>query len=409
MELTTLRQRWGTQPTCDLEGALNQALARWDATDLDGKTVAIGVGSRGIHNYAAIIRGVGERFRSRGAAPFLVPAMGSHGGADARGQRSVLESAGITEASMGLPILDAMASRSLGRLPSGVELWFAESALEADWIFPVNRVKPHTDFSGEWGSGSLKMLTVGFGKREGAADYHQCAIRLGYERALLEKGQGLLERLPVLGGLGIIENARHETAEIVSFSPEGWMRDEPQAQRRARDLAPSIPFEGIDLLIVDQMGKNISGTGMDTNVIGRGVHGYSTLLGRESMAPPFVKRLYVRSLTPETHGNAIGVGLADFTHRRLAEAIDLEPMKINTLTSLTPHQAKIPMVFDSDTAAVEAALRSAGHPSVEEARVVQIRDTLNLETLRVSSALLAEVADAPHLERGGDYTLLPWD
>lgn len=365
-----------------------------------GASIAIGVGSRGITHYARIVKAVFGHFRELGGEPFLIPAMGSHGGSTEAGQRRLVEDHGLGD----LPIRAAMESSVIGRTSSGYDLYCSKEAQGADHIFVINRVKPHTDFIGDLGSGCLKMLTIGISKREGAVTYHRNAVRDGYEQVLREIGAAQIEQLPVLGGLAIVEDQHHQTSHLELLLPAIWIEREEKLFQQARDLMPRIPFEDIDLLIVDRIGKNISGTGMDTNVIGREIHSYSTLTGRNQTLPPHIKRIYVRGLTAETHGNAIGIGLADFTHRGLLEQVDHAAMRVNALTALSLHSAKIPITCDSDEEAINLALASVGVDRAEGARVVRIQDTLNLRSLLVSEAM---AANSPTLSYGERRPLLP--
>ncbi|MGB0579624.1 MAG: lactate racemase domain-containing protein [Limisphaerales bacterium] len=376
------------QPTeLDIEQEIRKQLA--DLKVKSGASIAIGVGSRGITNYAQIVQVVFARFLEGGAKPFLIPAMGSHGGATEAGQRQLVEDHGLAE----LPIRAAMDSSVIGRSPSGYDLWCSREVQQADHIFVINRVKPHTDFIGELGSGCLKMLTIGISKREGAVTFHQHAVRDGYEKVLREIGAAQLENLPILGGVAIVEDQHHQTARLELLRPANWIEREEQLFQQARDLMPRIPFEDIDLLIVDRIGKNISGTGMDTNVIGREIHSYSTLAAREQTLPPYIKRIYIRGLTEETHGNAVGIGLADFIHQSIVPQIDHAATRMNALTALSLHSAKIPIACASDEEAIELALTSVGVTRAEDARVVQIRDTLNLRELQASEAMVSSEAD----------------
>ncbi len=401
--MVKVRQHFPGRTPLDIAAEVSKQMEALYRPINSGASVAVGVGSRGITNYAAIARAVIDELKSAGAKPFLIPAMGSHGGATPEGQARVLADYGITEAAMGAPVLAAMESACVGQTESGRDVWFSKAALAADHVFVINRVKPHTDFFGKLGSGCLKMLTIGCGKREGAANYHQNAVRDGYEQVLRELGGHILRHLPILGGMAIVEDQRHQTAQLELLQPDNWIAREEALLEKARDFMPAIPFEDIDLLIVDRIGKNISGTGMDTNVIGRGVHEYTTLIGREQTQAPHIKRIYVRGLTPETHGNAIGVGMADFTHQRLVDAIDYDAMRINSLTSLTPHSAKVPIHFQSDREAIERALISAGVKDFRQARIIRIQDTLNLETILISESMIAEIAGNEQLEVDSDH------
>ena len=264
-------------------------------------------------------------------------------------------------------------------------------ALAADGIVLVNRVKPHTDFSGTLGSGLLKMCVIGLGKRAGATAMHLAASRLGHERVIRGMAHVLLRAAPVLGGVAILENQFHDTARLVVLPREEMETAEKALLVEARALMPLLPFDEIDLLIVDRLGKNISSAGMDPNVIGRGVQGYSGSLRREGRPAPFIRRIFVRDLTPETHGNAIGLGLADVTTTRLVRAMDHRVTSINALTALTPHCAKVPIHFDTDREAIDLTLTSLALLDLRSARVVRILDTLSLTNMEVSEALMEEV------------------
>ena len=281
-----------------------------------GGRVAVAVGSRGITNLLEIVALVVEWLRQRGAKPFVVPAMGSHGGATPAGQAEILAGYGVTEAALGVPVRASMGVELLGRTGDGVEVYFSTEALAADGIVVINRVKPHTDFAGRFGSGILKMTSIGLGKHTGASTVHAAAMTLGYERVIRTVARRIIETAPILASVAILEGPRHETAKIEVLRPAEIEPREEELYAEARSLMPRLPFDDVDLLIVDRMGKNISGTGMDPNIIGRGAHGYSTLFSEQRSAAlgfPVIRRVFVRELTPESHGNAIGIGLADFT------------------------------------------------------------------------------------------------
>lgn len=370
-----------------------------------GGHIAVAVGSRGISNLREIVAVVVEWLRERGAKPFIVPAMGSHGGATPVGQAEILADYGITEAVLGVPVRAAMEVEQLGRTGDGVEVYFSAEALAADGIVVINRVKPHTDFAGRIGSGILKMTAIGLGKQIGATTVHAAAMNFGYEHVIRTVARRIFEKAPVLAGVAILEGPRHETARIAVLEPAEIERREEELLAEATSLMPRLPVDRIDLLIVDRMGKNISGTGMDPNIIGRGAHGYSTLFSEQQTSRslgsrhlPVIRRILVRELTPETHGNAIGIGLADFTTRRLLEAMDRQATSINALTALSLHLAKIPMYFDTDREAIEHALASTCVPDTAAARVVRIADTLSLERAEVSEACAGELSQKPQIE-----------
>ena len=340
---------------------------------------------------STIVAGVLERLKAAGARPFILPAMGSHGGATAEGQREVLASYGVTEEAMGVPVCASMEVRPIGTSPDGVPVLCSVEALAADGIVVINRIKPHTDFSGALGSGLLKMLVIGLGKHAGASAMHVAASHLGHERILRGMAGVLLQNAPVLGGVAILENQFHDTARLVVLPREEMAAGEDALLAEARALMPLLPFDEIDLLIVDQLGKNISGAGMDPNVTGRGVQGYSSALLRDGRPSPFIRRIFVRDLTPETHGNAVGIGMADVTTTRLVDAMDRRTTCINALTAMGPQCAKIPICFDTDREALERTLTSLALPDSSRARLVRIADTLSLAEMDVSESLVPEV------------------
>jgi len=376
---------------------------------LAGKRIAVGVGSRGISNLKRIVAAVLAELRARGASPFVVPAMGSHGGATPEGQAHILETYGITPASMNVTFETSMETVCLGTTDDGIGVNFSAPALKADGIFPINRVKPHTDFQANVGSGLLKMLAIGFGKQAGAAACHAASSRLGHERVLRQVARMVLNRAPVLAGLAIVENQFHETADLVILTPDTLETEEGQLLVKARKLMPTLPFADIDLLIVDQMGKNISGAGMDPNVIGRAVRGYSSSLVPLPGVSPSISRIFVRGLTAASSGNAVGIGMADFTTTATVAGIDLQASYVNALTALTPQTVKIPIHFNTDREVVERALYSLALENTALARVVQIRDTLSLEVMRVSSAYSEELGKRTDLSPLGSESEMKFD
>lgn len=398
--LIRVRQNFTPQPPLDLHAAIDAGLERLRPRIASGARIAVGVGSRGISHLARIVEMVLAQLRAAGARPFILPAMGSHGGATPEGQREVLASYGITEAAMGVPIAASLEVTQVGTTSGGAPVFCSTEALGADGILLVNRIKPHTDFFGPLGSGLLKMTVIGLGKRAGATAMHEAAMRLGYEPAIRTMAAALLRAAPVLGGLAILENQFHDTSKIVAVLRDEMESAESALLAESRTLMPLLPFDEIDLLIVDRIGKNISGTGLDPNVIGRSIHGYSSMLMRTGAASPFIRRIFVRDLTPETHGNAIGIGMADATTTRLVDAMDRRVSYINALTALTPQSAKLPIHFDTDREAIERMLGSLALANPAEARVVRIADTLSLAEIEVSEALWRE------RRADGDLTML---
>ncbi|HSE96155.1 MAG TPA: [Fe-S]-binding protein, partial [Methylomirabilota bacterium] len=354
------------------------------------------VGSRGVVNIDTIVRATVAHCQALGARPFIIPAMGSHGGGTAAGQQSVLEHYGVTEAAMGCPIRATMDVVQVGEV-LGLPVWLDRYAAEADWIGVINRVKPHTGFTGEIGSGLFKMMTIGMGKHRGAVQAHRANIRLGYETMITALGRAMLRCTRIAFGLGIVENGYDETALVRALLPADLEAGERELLRQARAWMARLPVDRIDLLIVDQMGKEISGSGMDTNVIGR----HATFFERPFTSPR-ITFIAVGDLTPNTHGNATGLGNADFTTRRLMEQVDWESTYVNALTACSPGGGKRPVVLDTAREAVAAALACLGLDRVEDARVVRIPNTLRLGEVEVSEALLPELAGRDDLTPVGD-------
>ena len=398
LRMALIRQKFPETAPIDIPATLDRELARLKSRIKPGANIAVGVGSRGISNLEAIVRVVIAFLKDSKAIPFIVPAMGSHGGATPEGQLELLAEYGITEARLGVAIRADVGAERIGATSEGVDVFFSNEAIRADGVIVVNRIKPHTDFhSDTLGSGLLKMLVIGLGKRPGAANFHVSANRLGYEHVIRTSARITLEKAPILGGVGIIENERHDTARLAVLLPEEIERRETELYAEAKRLMPRLPFDDIDLLIIDRIGKNISGSGMDPNVTGRRIHGYSSLLGDRS-ANPVIRRIFVRDLTPETHGNAVGIGLADFTTTRLVRATNQSITALNALTALSLQSVKIPIHFETDREAITRALESLALRDVREARVMRIRDTLSLESVSVSAAFVALAAKRQDLQ-----------
>ena len=375
-----------------------------------GMRIAVGVGSRGISNLSVIVKAVLEVMAEAGAKPFIIPAMGSHGGATAEGQTRLLAEYGVTPEAMGVPIDARMEARKIGEAFNGREVVFSAAALEADAVVAINRVKPHTDFHGPFGSGIQKMLAVGFGKQVGANLAHSAAIHEGYLEAFREYARVVLENVKVLCGVAILEDQHHQTAEIEVLPRPQIVSGEARLILRAAEMLPRLPLEQLDLLIVDEMGKNISGTGMDTNVIGREIHGYSSMLhgnghaaGNSSSVGQSVviHRILVCSLTEKSNGNGTGLGLADFATRRLVNALDLRTTYMNALTSLGVLTPKIPIYFDSDREAVEQALATLASRHPEQLRVMRIANTLQLERMLASEGCAESLRRCPGVTLDG--------
>jgi hypothetical protein len=390
----TIRQNLPRSAPINIHTSIqNQFAQKFASRIMPGARIAVAVGSRGITNLQQIVSLTVDWLKERGTTPFIVPAMGSHGGATPEGQTGVLADYGITEKSVGAPLRASMDVKLLGRTDDGVDVYFSAEALNTDGILLVNRVKPHTDFSGAIGSGLLKMITVGLGKRTGANACHIAFALRGHEQVIRKVASVTLQSAPILGGVAILEDQFHETAQIAVLAKEEIIEGEEHLFAEAKRLMPSLPFEEIDFLIVDQMGKNISGAGMDPNIIGRSVYGYmSQGPSINALSSVKIRRIFVRDLTPESHGNASGIGLADLTTSRLVRAMDPQAMYVNALTAMAPIIAKTPIYFETDAAAIEWGLGSLGMSDTATARVVRIASTLSLEVMQVAETYFDRLA-----------------
>jgi hypothetical protein len=329
--------------------------------------------------------------------------MGSHGGATAEGQIGVLASYGITSESMGAPVESTMDVVQVGEIESGVPVVLNRLAVESDGIVLINRIKPHTAFHGPFESGLMKMMTIGLGSHRGATLAHSMGAA-GLARVIPAWGRVILAEAPISLGLAILENAYERTAKVVAVEPEDFETVEPALLEEARGLMPRLPVDRVDLLIVDRMGKNISGTGMDVNIIGR-----IWLPGIEEPESPVVTRIVVLDLTDETHGNANGIGIADITTRRLVDKIDYRATYANALTTTFLNRAYVPVVAESDREAVEMAIDVLRTDAPRGARVLRIHTTLELERMWASESLLGELRGRDGIEIDGDPADMPFD
>jgi Lactate racemase N-terminal domain len=383
-----VERRSAHSPSLDFKPLLSSQFAEKRAFDSlkPGGRVAVAVGSRGIANLKTIVATVVELLRARDAQPYVVPAMGSHGGASSEGQAAVLAEYGITPERLGIPFDTRMAAESIGATENGIDVFVSKAALEADGIVVINRVKPHTDFAGSIGSGILKMIAIGLGKYEGARTCHAAASRLGHEAVIRAVAHVVINKAPILCGVAILEDQYQDTVDIKVLMPHSLEDEEEKLFRRAQSLMPHLPFDEIDLLVVDFIGKELSGAGMDPNVIGRPVQGYSASLCPKEGITPRIGRIFVRELTEATNGNATGIGLADFTTTRAVERINLAATYTNALTALVPLVAKIPIYFDSDVEVLDRAIASLALSDPKLARIVRVANTLSLHKFQASEA-----------------------
>jgi uncharacterized protein (DUF362 family) len=358
-----------------------------------GQRVAITAGSRGITNLAEVLRAVVEFIKSFDANPFVFPAMGSHGGATAEGQVAVLEKLGVTESYLKAPIISAMDVAEIARTADDVPVFVDKNALAADHIVVVNRVKSHTKFKAPIESGLMKMMAIGMGKLKGAGLYHKAAIQYTFPNIIVDAARLVIEKAPILCGIGLVENGYGQTAVIAAMKPRDIESREKELLVLSKKMMAKLPFNSIDLLIVDEMGKDISGIGIDPNVTGRN----RDLLGNFPH-PAEVKRLFVRNLTDKSKGNAIGIGLADLTTRRLVDKIDTAATYKNAITGISIEKAAVPMHFETDREAIEVGLGSIGLIPSEKSKIVRIKNTNRLEVVEVSEAFGAEVKKRSDLE-----------
>jgi hypothetical protein len=404
MKLVRVRQKLVSNPLADVRAAVQAALDGL-AIDVPQGDVGITAGSRGIANIAEITRAAGDWLRSRGAKPFLFPAMGSHNGGTAEGQRAMIESLGLTDAAMGMPIRASMDVVKLGTIGgSGTAgsaahageppaplthnaVWMDRHAFESAGVLVLNRIKLHTCFSGPVQSGITKMMVVGMGKIPSATTFHS-APTVTMKDMLLEMGQVVLDSGKILAGLAILEDGYDQTAEIHALRPEDILAREPQLLDRHQEYFPRLPLDDINVLVVDTIGKTYSGTGMDTNVLG-----YRGVRDGEDLSSPRIHVIAALSLAPESHGNAIGVGLADFITKRLRDAIDEQKTFLNAFTTGHMERAKIPMTFATDEELITTIAGRYG-----DRRWLFIPNTLHLDTLYASEDLATELAEHPLCE-----------
>ncbi len=405
-DMYAVRQTFARERETDIPDAVRREMTRLAARLQlrPGARVGVAVGSRGIRDIAAVTQGVVDGLKRLGAEPFVFPAMGSHGGGTAEGQAAVLHHYGITEASMRCPILSRMDTVQIGASPEGIPVFLDRNASEADHVVPINRVKSHTEFKGEIESGIMKMLLIGMGKQDGARIYHRAFADYGFDRIVAGLARVVIEKARVLFGMAIIENAYQETALLRGLLPDEIVQEERRLLRKAKELAPRLPFDDIDILIVDEMGKNVSGSGMDTNVIGR----FYNHVAREPEKPR-IKRIYVRDLTPESMGNACGIGLADYVHRALVDKVDLPATNTNCITAGNPEKGRIPISCATDREALDFCFATVGLTTPEDARVVWIRNTLDLTEAEISRTLRVQVDGRADLSVAGGPVALACD
>jgi hypothetical protein len=392
--LLLVRQTFPDLRLADVAGEVTRQLeaSGFAARLRPGSHIAIGVGSRGIANIAVIVHGVVQYWRRHGMTPFIFPAMGSHGAATPEGQADVLAHLGMTGQSMGCPIVSRLEVVSLGTTGEGIEVFMDAAAHAADAVMVVGRVKWHTNFNGAIESGLMKMMAIGLGKFAGAQKYHTHAQRIGLEEVIRSAGRKVLQSGRMIGGLAILEDAHHNTAKLDAIPAACMEQREEDNLALVKSWMPRLPCD-LDVLIVDEMGKNISGTGMDAKIVNRGPNSeYNPWPGL-----PSVRRIFVRDLDPRSHGNAVGIGIADVTTERLVRHIDWEPTRVNALSSGTTSRIRVPVQFASDREALTWISGTAGKLDPADVTYGWIRNTLELDRLVISPQLRTMVDAQPQI------------
>jgi hypothetical protein len=379
--------------------------AEWTRRVAPGSRIAVGVGSRGIRNMDTIAKAVVDYWKSCKVKPFIVPVMGSHGAATAEGQADVLAHYGIDESTMGAPVESSLEVVQVGTTPEGIDVSMDRRAFESDGVMLCGRVKWHTDFEGLLESGIHKMMAIGLGKWEGARRYHSWALKIGMGQVVRSVGSTVLQTGKVLGGMAILEDAHHNTAEVHALGADGLAEQEEKLLLRVKSWKPNLPAKEIDLLIVDEIGKDISGAGMDTKVVNRGgPHGPNSWKD-----VPTVHRIFIRNLSGNTYGNAIGMGMADMAHDRLVNQVDFQATWVNALTSSVTSPGFTPLHYPTDRECIKRVLPTCGKLDTEECSVMWICNTLQLSHLLVSENLLRELSANPAIRVLGPPEELPFD
>ncbi|MBD3323257.1 DUF2088 domain-containing protein [candidate division KSB3 bacterium] len=398
-----VRQHFERPVIEDLEAEFLEKLHQRNMLDRlqPGWRVAIAVGSRGISNQPLLVKLLVQELKKRGADPFIVPAMGSHGGATAEGQKAMLIGMGFSEAYLEAPIYAAMEVVQVGETADGLPASVDKYAHEADAIVIVNRIKPHVAFRGPYESGLMKMISIGLGKQRGAEICHNSGFGNMAEN-IPAIGRVVLQNTNIVFAVGLIENGFHETCQIEVLPADEIESQEPALLEKARSLSQRLYFDNLDVLIIDEIGKDISGTGFDTNVVGRYHTPYAT-------GGPQISRIAILDLTEKSHGNANGLGIVDFTTRRVFDKFEFAQTYPNSLTSTVPLTVKIPMVLKHDRHAFQAAIKTCNILNQKDVRLVRIKNTISLSEIEVSENLRTEVANNPNLDIVGEPYALPFD
>lgn len=406
IKVRKIKQNFNRRKINNLSEYIHQSFEKSDLKKRikPGNKIGITVGSRGITNIKLIVKEIISELKNLNAFPFILPAMGSHGGANSEGQKEVLASYGITEKEMDVPIIASMDVMQIGKVENNIPIYFSKIAMETDGIIALNRVKMHTDFkSNIVESGISKILAIGLGKAKGAGSIH-CLGVYGLKNVIPQVAELIIARAPIIQGIGILENSYDQTMKISFVSPEDIIRTDSELLRISKEIMPMLPIDELDVVIAQEIGKNISGTGFDTNVIGR-----LYINGEKEIIKPRIKRLVVFDITEESHGNALGIGLADITTKQLVNKINYKDMYANTITSTFLNRAKIPITADTEKEAVGIAVKTCWKLEQSNLKLLIMKNTLDLEYLYVSKAVWDEIKDNKKIEACGDWKKLSFD
>ena len=391
-----IRQTFDDTALGDIPGEITKQLAnlKLESSVKKGQTVAVACSSRGLANYGIIVKTVVSFLKDLKLDPFLIPAMGSHGAATAAGQKRVLAHLGIDEGDVAAPIRSSLEIVQIGETEGHIPVYLDKLASEADHIVLINRIKKHTEFEHEFESGLLKMMAIGLGKQEGAATYHEAMLTYGYPAVILAVARKVMQHANLLFGVGTVENGYGQTARIGVCPPENIEEMEKALFKSAKAYAPALPFDEADIILIDEMGKEISGTGFDTKVVGR--------IGLPLVSPeperPKIKRIVVCDLTEGSQGNAVGVGIADIITQRLLDKIDMDALNMNTITGVCPEMGKIPLTVKNDVEALEIAIKCVGLIPREKLKIMRIKNTSLLSEVEISQAYEDEISKRNDLE-----------
>ena len=406
IKIRKIKQYFNRSKIKDLPTYIHQAIKESDLKDRikPGDKIGLTIGSRGIANIKTIAKQIVFELKRFNAFPFILPAMGSHGGANSIGQKKLIASYGITEQEIGVPIISSMDTVMIGKVEDRIPIYFSKDAMQADGIIALNRVKTHTDFKSEIiESGISKILVIGLGKEKGAVSIHLLGV-YGLKKIIPQAVDLIIKEAPVIQGVGILENGYNQTMKILFVPPEDIIRTDTKLLKESKQLISKLPIDEIDVLITQEIGKNISGTGFDTNVIGR-----LYINGEKEMEKPKINKLVALDLTEESHGNACGIGLADITTRDLVNKINYKDTYANIITSTFLNRAKIPIIADTEKEAVEIAIKTCWKLEQSNLKLLIMKNTSNLEYLYVSKAIWNEIKDSKRIEAGGEWEQLSFN